>query len=106
MADFFNWLYNFFVVGIYDLLVDAFAYFVEISTIASLKLAILSVTFAWDVAQSILTDLNLSAFIQQAWDSFDSQTLQTIQFFKVPEAINIVMSAAVTRYVMNFIPFV
>ncbi len=106
MVDFFNWLYEFLTTGIYDLLTDAFAYFVEVSTITMLNSAIVATTFAWDVARVIISDLNLSSFLDSTWASFDSQTLGIIQFFKVPEAINLVLSATVTRYVLNFIPFV
>lgn len=106
MIDFFSWLYEFLTTGIYNLLTDAFAYYVEVTTVTMLNTAIVATAFAWDVAQVIISDLNLSEFLESTWSNFDSQTIGIIQFFKVPEAFNLILSATVTRYVLNFVPFV
>lgn len=103
VVDFFNQILDFINTGIYDLVTKAFAQFVIWATVSMIKAKLYMVSFAWDVAQEILVELNVGAYIALAFSQLDSTMLGIVNFFRIPEAIHIISSALVTRYVMNFI---
>lgn len=96
---------DFFSVGIYHLLTQFTAWFIRWYMVGmwTAKLALL--TFSWDVAQELISSLNLSVMLQTAWSSLESRTLSMLVFFRVPEAVNIILSAAVTKFVFRFLGF-
>jgi len=103
VTEFFNEILEFKDSGLYQFVTDAFAEFVVWSTVASIKAKLFMLSFAWDVAQQILVNLNISSMLQQAWGSLDSKMLQILTACRVPDAINIILSARVTRYVLEFL---
>lgn len=99
-------IYEFITNGIYLFAVSVFKAFIEYWTLASIKGAIWSCGFAWDIAKGILQDLNLSAHIQTAWSAMPSSASQALSYFRIPEVINNLASGIVMRYVLRFIPFI
>lgn len=65
------------------------------------KAKIAFVGYSWQVAQEVLNQLNISGTINQYWGSIDSQVMGVATFFRVPEALNIIANAYLTRYVMG-----
>ncbi len=100
---FFDQISEFITSGIYDFFTEVFAELVIYLTISAIKFKIFMITFAWNSATQIIISLDLSSHIQSAFSSLDSQLLSFISFLRIPEAINIVMSAYVTRYIMSMI---
>ncbi len=96
---------DFFTGGIYDLIVAATAWFVKWAVAAMWSAKLAALEFSWDVAQELLTSLNISSHLNNAWNSLNSQVLQLLTFFRVPEALNIVFSAATTKFVFRFLGF-
>lgn len=106
LNDIFSFLNDFkaFIhTGLYDFFVQWFAQFVIWSTVATLKFKIMMLTFSFDVASSILDQLNISALLDAAFSSLDSDVLNFITFLRIPEAIHIILSAKIMRYVMSFV---
>lgn len=103
IAGFINDLWLFIQTGLYQFFTEWFAAFVIWSTVAMLKAKLQLISFSWDVAQSVLVQLDISSFLASAWSQMDSEILNVITFFHVPDAINIILSASMTRYVMRFI---
>lgn len=101
----FGAILEFLAHGIYDFAVWAFAKIVEQLTIGYLNFMLWALPFAWSVAKQIMIDLNLSELISQAWVSLDSQVLGLATLFRIPEAINLIVSAYFTKFVLRFIPF-
>ena len=89
--------------GIYEFCVKWFAEFIKWYLVGWYKVKLQSITFAWDIAQEILTSLSISEKIDLAFSALDSLVVQVISFFRIPEAINIVLSAYTTRFVLNFL---
>jgi hypothetical protein len=81
------------------------AWFIEWSVVAMWKAKLAALAFSWDVAQDIIADLNLSAYLDQTWASLNSQVLSMLIFFRVPEAVNVILSAGVTKFVFRFLGF-
>ncbi len=100
--DFFQQVLDFIDNQIYGFVTEVFAQFVIWSTVQMIEFKILMIGFAWDVARDIIQQLNLSSYISQAFGALDDDLFGFICFFRVPEFVNIVMSAYVTRYVMSF----
>jgi hypothetical protein len=101
-TDFINDIADFRHSGIYEFCKKAFAEFVKYSVIAMITFKIYAMTFAYDVATQILDDLNLSSALSSAWSAMDSQVAQAAAFFRIPEAINIILSAKLTKFVLKF----
>lgn len=100
---FLNDVSDFHQSGIYQFFKQVFAQFIIYSTVAYIEFKIFMLGFAYDVAKEILNQLSFSTLLSQAWGSIDSNTAHLLGFFKIPEAINIVLSAKVTKFVLKFI---
>lgn len=98
-------VYNFFHGGLYELLTKWTAWFIRWFVVGMFKAKIAALTFAYDVAQELITSMNLSAYLNNAYASLESRTLAALTFFRIPEAINIIISASVTKFVFRFLGF-
>jgi len=102
----FDMIYTFFSTGIYDLAVWALARIIEKLTIGYFTFMLWALPFAFDTAKQIMIDLQLSVYINAAWASLDSQVLALANLMKIPESVNIIVSAYFTKFVLRFIPFI
>ncbi len=102
IVDFFNRILTFISSGIYDFITESFAQFVIYATVSMIKFKIYMIGFAWDTAKQIIIELNLSSYISQVYSYLDSRLISALAFFRVPDAINIITSSVVTRFVLNF----
>jgi hypothetical protein len=103
IIDVFNQIQNFITDGIYQLLVEFTAWAIKKMVIASIQFKIWALGFAWDVAQEIITSLNINTYLNAAWGSLHADTLAMFQFFKIPEAVQMLLSASVTKFVFRFL---
>lgn len=84
-------------LGIFAFFAAFFKELVAWLVIAKIKIMIFTITFSWEVAKVIIFNLHLSNFIQTAWNSFDSITMGYLSFFKIPDCINVMVQAYITR---------
>lgn len=105
VVDFAQSFDDFIHTGIYDFFVKWFAEAVKWAVIAGIKIKIAALKFAWDIASEILTSLNISEHINSAFSAIDSRTMSLMGAMKIPEAINFLLSAHVTKFVLKFIGF-
>ena len=103
VIDFFYYISDFLVNGIWQLVYDAIVYIVAKVTILYFEIKIFMLGFAADVATEILDELNITSLIQQKIDLMNAQYTQLIMFLRLPEMINMIMSSYLTRYVFRFI---
>ncbi|WP_019867558.1 DUF2523 family protein [Methylovulum miyakonense] len=103
VISFFNQTLDFLYNQLYGFVTAAFAQYVIYATVAMIKFKLAMISFAWDVAQEIISQLNLSSYVNAAFGALDDDLLGFICFFRVPEFCNTIMSAYITRYVMTFI---
>lgn len=90
--------------GDYGFFTDWTSYFIEGLTGAYLKFLQYAIPFAWGIAKNIIDDLQLSRFINDAWRTFDSDTVKLLTFFNIPEAMNNILTAGAAKLVFRFIP--
>ena len=89
--------------GIYTFATEFFAEFVQYSIIATIEFKIFAMTFAWDTARALLENLSITTQLQIAWSSIDSKVLNVLTALKIPDALNIVLSGSVTKFILRFI---
>lgn len=97
--DFGDWIKDFFTgngtePGLFD---HALAW----ATIFWFKIKIAALQQAWDVAEAILVQLDISGPLNSAWASIDGELMGYMTFFKIPDAFNIILQARVTRFVLD-----
>jgi len=106
VTNFFTWIYTYLTTGIYTLLQWAMAKFIEASTKAYYDFVLWALPFAWGVAKQIIIDLNLSALVNSAWSSLNSNILGIATLLRIPDSVNLFISAYFTKFVLRFIPFI
>lgn len=103
MIEGIQYLLDWFATGIYDFVTEAVAYWVQASVKASLYLTYQTMLFSWDVAKVILQDLRITDYFAEAFNHFDSQTLDIVLFFRIPEFFSNVTTAYIARFAFGFI---
>jgi hypothetical protein len=105
MVDYLQSLYEFITSGIYDFFVAASAWILAKFLLLWLDVKIWAFKFCFSVSQEFLKQIDMSSLIHQAFSGLPGDIVSMLQFFRVPEAINILISAVVTRYALRFVPF-
>ncbi len=105
MIDFFNQILDFINTGIYKLLTEFVAYLISKISIFVLTSTLKMMVFSWDVAKQIMVDLQISSILASIYSHFNSKILELLFWLKVPDFINNVLTAYITRFVMRFVPF-
>lgn len=103
IIDAVQYFLDFFSTGIYSFAEDALKEATAWYVVGVVKAKIYMIGFAWDVAKIVLQNIGLSAFISEAWSHLDSQIVGYLTFFKVPDALNILIQARITRFVLSVI---
>lgn len=105
IVAFFQGVWDFITQGIYDFAVWAFAKLIEYITLEGLKFFIWALGFAWDFVKQIILELNLAAGVNSAFAAMPSDVTGLLIYFQFPQALTLVLTALVAKYVMRFIPF-
>lgn len=96
-------IYDFFTIEIYIFLGEMFSHLATWIVIWWFKAKVSMLAFLWGVAQGMLEQLNLSAFLQQHWGNLDNDLLGFVSRYKLPEAINIILNANVTAWLWRMV---
>jgi len=102
MIEFFNEMYTWITSGIYDFAVEFWAWVIIKITYIRIQWAIASIEFSWNIAREIMTQLNISSEMQSALNQLPPDIVDKLNFFNVINGLNLVLNAAVTRFVMRF----
>ena len=68
------------------------------------ELKIHALEFSYSVASSFVSGLNISDLINTHWGSMDSSILGAVTYLRIPESVNMILSAMVTRFIMDLLP--
>lgn len=104
MFEFLQSLSDFFQFGIYEFFQQAAEYFITTLLIWWVKAKIAGLEFAWSVANSVLQGFQVSQRLASAFGILPAETLAIVNFFRFPEAVNLMLSGAATRFVIKFVP--
>lgn len=102
--NFFAGIWNYVTVGLYDSIVWAYTQWIEFYTVASLKFQLHALELAWDIARTILYNLQISQKLQSFFSLLPSDVAVNVGALRIPEGIGLILTAYVTRYVLRFIP--
>jgi|CXWL01.1.fsa_nt_gi hypothetical protein len=105
VTDFQNYIEFLRSTWIYAFFTRFFAEAVKWAILESLKFKIMMITFSWDIAKELLASLQLSERLHSYFSGLNSDMLVFINFLKIPDAINIILSAHLTRFIMRFAGF-
>jgi hypothetical protein len=94
---------DFFTEGIYEFFYEVFREITAWYVIWVLKAKIAALSFAFDVASTIMTNLNLSQHLNSYYSMLDSRTLNYMAFFRLPDALNLLIQAYITRFTLSVI---
>lgn len=97
IIDGFQWLIEFFNTGIYDFVKQSMEEFVAWIVIGKIQFQIWTIEFMWSVAKVILVNVGISQMLESAWSGLDSVILGYLNFFRLPDALNIIFQAYVTK---------
>lgn len=103
IAEFFTTIWEFINQGIFDILRDFAVWGLAKLTVWWFQAKLQSIQVAFGICQSVIADLNLSGMIASAFAGVDSKYMTLVTYARMPEAINLVSSAALTRWVLSIV---
>lgn len=101
LSDAFNAVTTFMNEDVYNFFADMFASLVQVYLLAVIESKLFFIQFSWDIAKNLMTNLGLSSLINSSWSSLDSTLLNYLTFFRIPEAINVLLQASITRFILG-----
>jgi len=102
--DFIDWVYEVMddiKQSIYDFLVQLG----NIVFLMYLELKLATLVFVWDIAKAVLESLNLSDLISSLFSALPVDIQAFITELRIGEGLNLLMSAHMTRLILNTIGF-
>ncbi|ROR99919.1 uncharacterized protein DUF2523 [Sinobacterium caligoides] len=97
----FQTLIDFFTVDVYTFFNEALVQLGSYVVIWMFKAKMVAMVFAYEVAVAVLDNIGLSAMINSAWGGIDSKIMGIITAFRIPDAINVLLNAYVTRFILG-----
>lgn len=99
LTDFFQWFYDFFTddtgVGFFDR-IQAYIF------LAWCQVQMFAIQNAWNVAKVVIETLDISSALESAFTGLDPTVAEFITVLKVPDFINLIVQAHVTKAVLGF----
>jgi hypothetical protein len=92
---------DFLYVGIYEFIEEVMQELVAWLVIAKLQTMLFLMEFSWGVAKQILINLNIGSYIQQGFTSLDPVLMGYLNFFRVPESLNLIVQSIATRVTLK-----
>ncbi|MGR1220038.1 DUF2523 family protein [Metapseudomonas otitidis] len=106
IINFFQYIWTFLSQGIYDFLKDALV----VATKAAIYSYFTSMSFLVEIsftaAKEIVQALGLSSAVRSAFAALPAPVASALNYFGIPQALNILFSALSTRFVMRFVPLI
>lgn len=72
--------------------------------IAYIELKIMLLDFASAIATTLIQSAGLTDALTNAWGGVSGDTLSVLSYLGIPDAVNIVLSAFVTRFILDMLP--
>ncbi|MBF0456094.1 MAG: DUF2523 domain-containing protein [Magnetococcales bacterium] len=102
----FDWIVWFLSGGVFDLITDAFDYFIGILKIWFLNMSTWVLETVDSMISGIFSGVSFSSDIENAWNGLPLDVIQAAVFFNVPQSVAIITGAYVTRFIIRMMPFV
>ncbi len=89
--------------GQYSFFQEFVAWVLIKATVWKIEAMLWTAQFSWGVAQAVLDNLTIGDQVEALWQSTDSYVLSWLTYFKIPQALNIIMTAGTTKFVMRMV---
>ncbi|HEX7763668.1 MAG TPA: DUF2523 family protein [Cellvibrio sp.] len=96
-----QWLVDYFNAGIYDFFHDLLEELVAWLVIAKLQAMLWTMQFSWGVAKQIMINLSIGDYIALGFSGLDPVLMGYLNFFRVPESLNLIIQAITTRVTLR-----
>ena len=106
ILDFFQYIWDFISSGIYDFVKDGLVLMTKACIYSWIKIQLLALEVAYEASQEIITDIGLADAVRDRWGSLPGDVTSALNFFAIPQALNIIFSALATRFALKFVPFI
>lgn len=103
VIDFFKSILGFVDHGIYEVIGDFLKYYVSAVALFQLELKMAAIELAAEAAEALVTYLDISGTINELLAGIDSKIASFISYLKITEAITMLLSAHLTRFVLDLI---
>lgn len=90
--------------GIYGILAWAFAKFLKVYVLAQIKFMIFAIGFSWATAKALIQDMGIMPALNQALSAISPDVAAFLTIMGFDSALNIIVTAYVTKFVLRFIP--
>lgn len=101
IIDGITWFIQWIYVGIYEFVEEVMQELVAWLVIAKLQSMLFLMEFSWGVAKQIMINLNIGDYIQTGFSGLDPVLMGYLNFFRVPESINLIVQAIATRVTLK-----
>lgn len=101
IIDGITWIIDFIYVGIYDFIQEVMQELVAWLVIAKLQTMLFLMEFSWGVAKQIMVNLNIGDYIQEGFSGLDPVLMGYLNFFRIPESLNLIVQAIATRVTLK-----
>lgn len=101
IVDGITWIIDFIYIGIYEFIEEIMQELVAWLVIAKLQTMLFLMEFSWGVAKQIMINLNIGDYIQQGFSGLDPVLMGYLNFFRVPESLNLIVQAIATRLTLK-----
>ncbi|WP_282367855.1 DUF2523 family protein [Pseudomonas sp. PS02290] len=104
VTHFFQAQWDFMDSGIYDFIKSLLVVLTKAAIWTAIQVKLVALDVAYEVVQEILTDSGAAALVKSAWASIPGNIQATLEFFKIPQGLTLILSAIPTRWAMKFVP--
>lgn len=106
VSMFFQSVWDWMYVGIYDFVKEVMVYLTKASMYTWIQIQLFAIDVGFQVVQDIFVELGVTQQVQNAWNMVPENMRNTLTFFGIPQALTIIGTAIPARIAMRFIPFI
>lgn len=71
------------------------------AVVGYLNVKLFMLDMSYSIASVMIENIGISSYIESAWESLDSSILSVFTYLRIPDGLNAIISAAMTRFVMD-----
>lgn len=106
ITSFFQFVWDFLSSGIYDFVKDGLVLLTKAAIYSWIQVQLLALEVAYQTAQEVMQDIGLAEAVRQRFGALPAEVVDALNFFGIPQALNIIFSALSTRLALKFVPFI
>lgn len=106
IINFFQYIWTFLSQGVYDFVKDALVVATKAAIYSYFSAMSFLIDISFTAAKEIIQALGLSSAVRSAFSALPAPVSSALNYFGIPQALNIIFSALSTRFVMRFVPLI